>query len=194
MYYFIINVSRAFSILEPYFSEFVKSQDLFAHPDLVSRILELIPEKFITSKSIEIALNSTSTNSVYKWDQLKRTIKTVADDREVRCLMDIVFTFVYPRLDVNVSKHMNHLLKSPFCAHPKTGRVCVPIDPMSATPFDPFTVPDVPSLISSSLGIEDPSWSPYIRYFREYISKMKDNSILQRQMIMGDGFVADDSF
>ena len=36
-----------------------------------------------------------------------------------------------------VFKHMNHLLKGPFCVHPKTGRVCVPIDPAVAEYFDP---------------------------------------------------------
>lgn len=33
---------------------------------------------------------------------------------------------------------MNHLLKAPFCVHPKTGRLCVPIDPERAEDFDPL--------------------------------------------------------
>lgn len=34
---------------------------------------------------------------------------------------DVILQYTYPRIDAEVSKHRNHLLKSPFCVHPGTG-------------------------------------------------------------------------
>ena len=60
---------------------------------------------------------------------------------------DIILQYTYPRIDVEVSKHRNHLLKAPFCVHPKTGRICVPLDPASIDSFDPERVPTVGQLL-----------------------------------------------
>jgi DNA primase small subunit len=60
---------------------------------------------------------------------------------------DIVLQYTYPRLDAEVSKHRNHLLKAPFCIHPKTSRVCVPVDASRIDEFDPEDVPTVGQLL-----------------------------------------------
>nr|XP_037283048.1 DNA primase small subunit-like isoform X1 [Rhipicephalus microplus] len=61
-------------------------------------------------------------------------------------LEEIMLELCYPRLDVAVTKGTQHLLKAPFSVHPKTGRVCVPIDITKVMDFDPFTVPTVSQL------------------------------------------------
>merc|ERR1719293_305054 len=85
-------------------------------------------------------------------------------------LKDIVLQYTYPRLDINVSKQMNHLLKSPFVVHPKTGRVCVPIDPEKMDSFDPAKVPTIGRLVddlNSGADIKQTSLRQYTQFFEE---------------------------
>lgn len=55
----------------------------------------------------------------------------------------LVLSYLYPRLDANVSTGINHLLKAPFCVHPKTGNICVPFD---ANKVENFKLSEVPTL------------------------------------------------
>lgn len=55
--------------------------------------------------------------------------------------------YAYPRLDINVTKGLNHLLKCPFCIHPKTGKICIPFNPKTVDRFNPLAVPTINQLI-----------------------------------------------
>ena len=64
---------------------------------------------------------------------------------------------------------MHHLLKSPFFVHPKTGRVCVPIDPEQVDEFDPFSVP------VSCLMIEEKLATALVCYKSDLLSFFVDS-------------------
>ena len=66
---------------------------------------------------------------------------TQGNDSSVLKTNCLQFAFIFHfRLDIAVSKGMNHLLKAPFVIHPKTGRVCVPFRVAKVDSFDPEKV------------------------------------------------------
>lgn len=116
---------------------------------------------------------------------------TIAKERYTAAISDIKLQYLYPRIDAEVSKHQNHLLKSPFVIHPGTGRVCVPVDPERVDDFDPEAVPTVGLLLreldkaaarqvkSEDGTVRETTWEhtslkPYVDMFEQHI-----NSILQ---------------
>ncbi|NXE83596.1 PRI1 primase, partial [Cochlearius cochlearius] len=85
-------------------------------------------------------------DSVQRWELLKsrmeRTRRAAGAGRSYAD-WEIMLQYCFPRLDINVSKGVGHLLKSPFSVHPKTGRISVPLDLQRLDQFDPFAVPTI---------------------------------------------------
>eukprot|EP00405_Crypthecodinium_cohnii_P016853 CAMPEP_0206458020 /NCGR_PEP_ID=MMETSP0324_2-20121206/23312_1 /ASSEMBLY_ACC=CAM_ASM_000836 /TAXON_ID=2866 /ORGANISM="Crypthecodinium cohnii, Strain Seligo" /LENGTH=455 /DNA_ID=CAMNT_0053929261 /DNA_START=75 /DNA_END=1442 /DNA_ORIENTATION=+ len=97
-------------------------------------------------------------------------------------LKDVVLQYTAPRLDVEVSKQMNHLLKSPFAVHPKTGQVCVPLDPDKIDSFDPSKVPTLGRLVDELNSGVDPrntSLREYTHFFEEGFLKPLEKDSLE---------------
>mgnify|MGYP006081168599 CR=1 FL=1 len=78
-----------------------------------------------------------------------------------------------PRIDANVSKHMNHTLKSPYSVHPKTGRVSVPIlhDRLDQFPVA-ARAPMVKDLMGEHVNISTETLVKSIEAFHRFIDKV----------------------
>ena len=115
---------------------------------------------------------------------------------------------------MEVSKKLIHLLKSPFVVHPKTGRVCVPIDVSKLDRFDPIGVPTVTELLGEIddwdgerrqedeakaeeggkeegkkvLDYEKTRLKPYVEYFKAHVATLlKDERGVKREREEGQG-------
>jgi len=152
-------LADAVDVLRPIFAEIIlKDQDCFEELKGWETLLELLPNKKITEKLRKQWGADTFRASDLKWQDLVAEVSALPKDSAERSLMkaaleDIVLQYTYPRIDSEVSKHRNHLLKAPFCVHPATGRVCVPIDPTKVSDFDPEKVPTVGQLLRELDGV-----------------------------------------
>uniref|UniRef100_A0A3Q2PQJ5 DNA primase n=1 Tax=Fundulus heteroclitus TaxID=8078 RepID=A0A3Q2PQJ5_FUNHE len=142
-------IGESLSVVEDYFTRYaLQEQDILGRRESVDKVLALVPED-VRRELQQFFQNER--NPEKRWKLIKdqaRAKQTTAKKRHFD--KEIMLQYCYPRLDINVSKGVNHLLKSPFSVHPKTGRISVPIDLKDLDKFDPFAVPTI-SLICEEL-------------------------------------------
>ncbi|KAI7794294.1 Primase polypeptide 1 [Triplophysa rosa] len=133
-------VSQSLAVVEHYFPQYaIVGQDILSSKESVDKEL--------------VDFYKGEKNPMKRWDRLCALVehkKSSSKKSGQYFDKEIMLQYCYPRLDVNVSKGVNHLLKSPFSVHPKTGRISVPIDLKELDTFDPFEVPTI-SLICEEL-------------------------------------------
>lgn len=201
------HVSRSFDLAKKEFATAILSdQDPWLNDS--DKLLNLLPDKSLVEALRRKWAGLPGRSSALKWQDIdeeakKGTSKTLRSSTLLEAKQDIILEMQYPRLDIEVSKHLNHLLKSPFCVHPGTGRVCVPIDISNVDSFDPFEVPTVNQLLeqintykSSSPDhsgiservhdIEKTSLVSYVTYFRRFVSGLTKDEYSNKRRREGE--------
>ncbi|KAM3871787.1 DNA primase small subunit [Diretmus argenteus] len=143
-------IRESLTVVERYFPKYaLHEQDILGNKETMEKVLALCPEDILKDL---LQYFQTEKIPEKRWGRLKALAqnKRATVKKGQYFEKEIMLQYCYPRLDVNVSKGVNHLLKSPFSVHPKTGRISVPIDLRELEKFDPFEVPTI-SLICEEL-------------------------------------------
>jgi len=148
------SIDRAVAIIKESFEKLcLRDQDILGCKEAWTKVLALIPDEDVRA-DIDAKISKEKTG-VERWNKLRNILVSHVQTTDFRkrktgehILSEIMLQMAYPRLDIAVSKGLNHLLKAPFVIHPKTGRVCVPFQPSKAESFKPAEVPTVLQLVN----------------------------------------------
>ncbi|CAK9801352.1 DNA primase small subunit [Anthophora plagiata] len=146
------SIKRALEAIEAVFIPyFVEEQNILGTDEGIEKFLQLLCDEE-DRQELKAQFNQ-SNSSKDRWNtfvKYVRSKKTKGDKKWYyyrHLVEEAMIQYAYPRLDINVSKGLNHLLKSPFCVHPKTGKVCIPFTANTVDKFHPDKVPTITTLI-----------------------------------------------
>ncbi|KAL3315728.1 primase, DNA, polypeptide 1 (49kDa) [Cichlidogyrus casuarinus] len=186
------SIEAAFEKLYPRFLRYIKTkngQNFFAREAGVDYFLKMLPSSEMSNEietlkreflNDEVS-NSSDDVSTKRWNTIKVFLK---ENKRENLMKEIVLQLTYPRLDVHVSTGVNHLLKSPFAIHPKTGFICVPFDPNTCCDFFPCNVPTISKIMKELelsanndnthlLPYKRTSLKPFIERFEKFVSSLE---------------------
>lgn len=181
------QLTRSLDILKPYFVEIIlEEQDPWANNENAFKtLLTGLYDKQLIESLKKYWTENPDRNSKQKWSDIdtfaSKDVKSNKQKETLQrlreCKEDLVLQTLYPKLDVEVTKQTIHLLKSPFCIHPATGNVCVPI-------IENFEPSQAPKLLQLQLEMEEhnnnvksTTLQKFIDYFENYVKVVIDHNV-----------------
>ena len=161
------------SIVKNDFYDIIKEQDLLNYEDIKNLFKNIITTYFclIDMENIDSILENRKMNSISKItkihdlltkaENILRKKNNITYCHSESCINEFILNILSPRLDWNVTRQATHLLKGPFCVHPKTGFVSVPMSLELLEKFDLKKIPKIDNLLNNN--------DDDIKYFKEYI-------------------------
>lgn len=179
------HLSRSLEILKPYFVEIIlREQDTWRDDELAIKSLATSCHDKQLSEQLKILwTNKPGRSSEEKWKDMdvvaSQLISSFPKQRQHDYLQrlreskeDIIIQTLYPKLDVEVTKQTIHLLKAPFCIHPSTGNVCVPITEEFSPEMAPKLIKLQNEMDTNDNQVQRTSLQPYLDMFGKYVNKL----------------------
>jgi DNA primase small subunit len=181
-------IKRSFGICQEYFEKplvgILDGQNVFRCPDKdakeadleqlnpnLYRVIRNLPDDCSIKHDLPSFIRLAAKDQRAAWKRISDDIASARNKRKNMNIgiEDIMIEYTYPRLDINVSKQMNHLLKAPFCVHPKTGRVCVPIMNLDQPElFEPGKAPLLVDIINGQTS----EMNKYLTFFEKFVANL----------------------
>jgi len=183
-------IKRSVDICQEYFEKpvvgILDGQNVFSCPDKdatessleqlnpnLHRVIRNLPDECSIKQDLPAFIRLASRDQRAAWKRIADDINSAKNKRKNMSsnigIEDIMIEYTYPRLDINVSKQMNHLLKAPFCVHPKTGRVCVPIMNLEQPElFEPGKAPLLADLVAGKTD----EMTKYLKFFEQFVAAL----------------------
>ena len=162
-------ICKALEVIDEQFEDLmINKQDFLSEDHLVQSIIDLCQEDMELQKRLAAQCKLNKKSSSDCW----RTIVDICNSSRPKrmrynyFIQEVKLQHCFPRIDSNVTRGVNHLLKLPFCVHPKTGKVCVPLDLETIDNFDPDSVPNIKNLTPKAMD-------PYIRVLKRFCDNLE---------------------
>lgn len=184
------HLLRSLDLLKPHFANVILlEQDPWANDENAFKtLLTGLHDKNLVEACRKYWTENPYRSSSQKWTDIdtlaakemkntKRHAEYILKLKE--CKEDIILQTLYPKLDIEVTKQTIHLLKAPFCIHPATGNVCVPI----IKGFEPEQAPKLLQLqqemTENNDNVKETSLQKFIDHFETFVNQMIEHNEIE---------------